>query len=54
MLVDSEVVKRNSTKLYKRKYHIISYGCQMNFADSEVVASILENIGYEHCADIKH
>ena len=53
MLVDSEVLKINSTKIYKRKYHIISYGCQMNFADSEVVASILENIGYEHCEDIK-
>ncbi len=34
----------------KNKFHIISYGCQMNFADSEIVASILENNGYE-CSD---
>lgn len=31
----------------KRKLYIESYGCQMNFADSEVVASIMANNGYE-------
>ena len=30
-----------------RKVYIESYGCQMNFSDSEIVASILENDGYE-------
>ncbi len=30
-----------------RKVYIESYGCQMNFSDSEIVASILENEGYE-------
>ena len=29
-----------------KKFYIESYGCQMNFADSEVVASILTNEGY--------
>ena len=29
-----------------KKVYIESYGCQMNFADSEVVASILTNEGY--------
>ncbi len=29
-----------------RKFYIESYGCQMNFADSEVVASILQESGY--------
>ncbi len=29
-----------------KKYFIESYGCQMNFADSEVVASILNGEGY--------
>ncbi len=29
-----------------RKLYIESYGCQMNFSDSEVVASILANQGY--------
>jgi tRNA-2-methylthio-N6-dimethylallyladenosine synthase len=30
-----------------RKFYIESYGCQMNFADSEVVASILNTAGYD-------
>jgi tRNA-2-methylthio-N6-dimethylallyladenosine synthase len=30
----------------KGKVYIESYGCQMNFADSEVVTSILMNHGY--------
>lgn len=29
-----------------RKLYIESYGCQMNFSDSEIVASILSNEGY--------
>jgi len=29
----------------KRKLYIESYGCQMNFSDSEIVASILANEG---------
>ena len=36
-----------------KKYFIETYGCQMNVADSEVVASILEMAGYELCTDIK-
>ena len=32
--------------------YIESYGCQMNFADSEVVASILKSSGYAVCEDI--
>ena len=31
---------------YRKKFYIESYGCQMNFADSEVVASILHNSGF--------
>ena len=31
---------------YKKHFYIESYGCAMNFADSEVVASILQNNGY--------
>lgn len=31
---------------YKRKFYIESYGCQMNFADSEIVASILHKEGF--------
>ena len=31
----------------KKKYSIITYGCQMNFSDSEIVSSILNNNGYQ-------
>lgn len=31
---------------YQKKFYIESYGCQMNFADSEVVASILNQEGF--------
>src|SRR5579872_5702925 len=31
---------------YRKKFYIESYGCQMNFADSEIVASILQNTGF--------
>lgn len=31
---------------YKKRFYIESYGCAMNFADSEIVASILNNEGF--------
>src|SRR4029079_14290070 len=31
---------------YRKKFYIESYGCQMNFSDSEIVASILNKEGY--------
>lgn len=31
---------------YKKRFYIESYGCQMNFADSEVVAAILNQEGF--------
>jgi tRNA-2-methylthio-N6-dimethylallyladenosine synthase len=34
-----------------KKYYIESYGCAMNFADSEVVASILANAGFDSTND---
>lgn len=36
-----------------KTYYIETYGCQMNVADSEVVASILGDAGYEPVADIR-
>lgn len=36
-----------------RKLYIESYGCQMNFSDSEIVASILEKEGFDTTSDIK-
>ena len=34
-----------------RRYHITTFGCQMNKADSERMAGILENIGLELAED---
>ena len=36
----------------KRRVYIESYGCQMNFSDSEIVASILEDSGYSTTTNI--
>ena len=32
-----------------KKLYIETYGCQMNVADSELVASIMKMAGYEVC-----
>ena len=36
----------NDPTAYNKKFYIESYGCQMNFADSEIVASILNENGF--------
>jgi tRNA-2-methylthio-N6-dimethylallyladenosine synthase len=36
----------NDPNQYSKKFYIESYGCQMNFNDSEIVASILNEEGY--------
>ncbi|PZF74302.1 tRNA (N6-isopentenyl adenosine(37)-C2)-methylthiotransferase MiaB [Taibaiella soli] len=36
----------NDPNKYSKKFYIESYGCQMNFSDSEIVASILQEEGY--------
>lgn len=41
----SPVIDRPATPSAKR-FYIESYGCQMNFSDSEIVASILADMGY--------
>src|SRR5687767_7074832 len=37
---------RNDPVVYQKKFYIESYGCQMNFSDSEIVASILNQEGF--------
>ena len=34
--------------------YIESYGCQMNFSDSEIVVSVLADAGYSTTNDLKH
>ncbi len=48
LLLDSDQQKSNGRKLY-----IESYGCQMNFSDSEIVASILLDKGFETTRDYR-
>jgi tRNA-2-methylthio-N6-dimethylallyladenosine synthase len=43
----------NFATIMPKTYYIETYGCQMNIADSEVVASILGESGYEPVKDIK-
>jgi len=37
-----------------RKLYLESYGCAMNFSDSEIVASIMNGIGFETTSDAAH
>jgi len=41
------------TTIYKKHFYIESYGCAMNFADSEVVASILLQNGFGATKDVE-
>ena len=38
--------EKKTPLVYKKYFYIESYGCQMNFSDSEIVASILNIEGY--------
>ncbi|RPG57629.1 MAG: tRNA (N6-isopentenyl adenosine(37)-C2)-methylthiotransferase MiaB [Flavobacteriales bacterium TMED191] len=51
MLLEPPIQSQKNTELIENKLYIQSYGCQMNFADSEVVASILKREGYTTTQD---
>lgn len=42
-----------STEYKPQKYHIKTFGCQANIADSNTMAGILESLGFEPTEDIK-
>lgn len=44
--MEKETDFKSATALHEKKLFIETYGCQMNVADSEVVASIMEMDGY--------
>ena len=48
LMLEKAGQKNNGRKLY-----IESYGCAMNFSDSEIVASIMLDMGFETTADYK-
>jgi len=45
-------VSKDTSTGNSRKLYIESYGCQMNFSDSEIVASILQKNGFDTTSDI--
>ncbi len=47
---EGEVVTSDNLK----RFYIESYGCQMNFSDSEIVASILSDAQYQPTREIDH
>jgi tRNA-2-methylthio-N6-dimethylallyladenosine synthase len=66
LLTDLEILDNNPTEACEtvkttadqhtgkgRKLYIESYGCQMNFSDSEIVASILNKEGFDTTSDIE-
>ncbi len=48
-----EALVMETPKSGDRKLYIESYGCQMNFSDSEIVASILTENGFQTTRDIQ-
>lgn len=53
MKENSEADFKSVTGKSEKKLFIETYGCQMNLADSEVVASIMEMDGYKLCESIE-
>ena len=47
-----EILELSHKEEKKRKLYIESFGCQMNFSDSEIVASILSKEGFTTTKDI--
>ena len=47
-----EILNLSKKEHLSKRMYIESYGCQMNFSDSEIVASILEKEGFSSTSDI--
>jgi tRNA-2-methylthio-N6-dimethylallyladenosine synthase len=52
-LQTKRIKTKKDLKTSSKKFYIESYGCQMNFADSEVVASIISKEGYDSTQKFK-
>lgn len=44
-------IKSKRDDMEKKKYHIVTYGCQMNVHESEKLAGIMCGLGYEETAE---
>ena len=51
-LQTKKIKTKKDLKTSSKKFYIESYGCQMNFADSEVVASIISKEGYDSTTNL--
>lgn len=49
----SEEEKSNSLEVASRKLYVESYGCQMNFSDSEIVTSIMREQGFTTTSEVE-
>ena len=52
-LYNGDALNVHHPKTNGKKMYIESYGCQMNFSDSEIVASILADAGYSTTNELK-
>lgn len=51
--IQGKAFESNSEQKEGKKFYIESYGCSMNFSDSEIVASILSDIGFSSTRDFE-
>ena len=51
-LQTKRIKTKKDLQTFSKKFYIESYGCQMNFADSEVVASIISKEGYDSTTNL--
>ena len=51
---ESLVIEKDSRNTKTKNVYLESYGCAMNFSDSEIVMSILSEIGYQSTGNINN
>src|SRR5210317_1415109 len=50
---ETVVISKGKNNGNSKKLYVESYGCQMNFSDSEIVTSIMEQEGFDTTSDAK-
>ena len=49
--VDTLAFAGGNSSVDQKKLYLESYGCAMNFSDSEIIASIMNDVGYTTTKD---